>query len=83
MVLPIVGIAVDNKILTIVEPEEVQLLVSPPTREPGNRMQGSVLSFKALEQKMQLTQLCENTFFQHLVKAGNYHKIRPDADDGW
>ena len=73
----------ENKILTMVEPEEVQLLVSLPTQALGNRMQGSALSFKALEKKMQLTHLCEKAFFQHLVIAGNYYKIRPDENDGW
>ena len=73
-----VGIPVDNKILTMLEREEVQLLVSPPTQAPGNRMQGSALNFKALEKKIQLTQLCEIAFFQHRVIAKNYHKIRPD-----
>ena len=33
-----VGIPVDNKILTMVELEEVHLLVSLPTRAFGNRM---------------------------------------------
>ena len=32
------SILVDNKILTKLKPEEVQLLVSPPTRATGNRM---------------------------------------------
>ena len=54
------GLDVDNKILTMVEPEEVELLVSLPTQAPGNRLQGSVLSFKALE-NIQLTQLCEKS----------------------
>ena len=74
---------VDDKILTLVEPEEVELLVSPPTQAPGNTMQGSALSFQTLEKKIQLVQLCEKAFFQHLVIAGNMYKIRPNADDGW
>ena len=32
---------------------------------------------------MQLTQLCEKAFFQHLVIAGKIYKLRPDGDDGW
>ena len=43
---------VDNKILTMVEPEEVDLLVSLPTQALGNRMKGSV-SFQFLEKKEQ------------------------------
>ena len=46
-------------------------------------MQGGALSFQILEKKIQHTQLCEKAFFQRLVIAGNYYKIRPNADDGW
>ena len=35
-----------GKCLTMVEPTEGELLVSPPTRTPGNRMQGGALSFQ-------------------------------------
>ena len=65
-----VGIPVDKKILTMVEPEEVELLVPPPAQARGNRMQGSALSFRALGKKIQLTHLWEKAFFQHLVLAG-------------
>ena len=78
-----VGIIVDNKILTMVEPEEVELLVSLPTQALGNRMQRGALSFQTLEKKLQLAQLCEKTFFRHLVIAGKKYKIRRDGDDGW
>ena len=78
-----VGILVDKLILTMVEPEEVQLLVSLPTQAPGNRMQGGASCSQILEKNVLLTQLCEKAFFQHLVIAGNYYKIRPDEDDGW
>ena len=54
-----VGIIVENKMLSMVEPDEVEMLVSPPTQTPGNRMQGGALSFQTLENKIQLTQLCE------------------------
>ena len=30
-----------------------------------------------------MTQLCEKAPFQHLVTAGNRHKVQPDGDDGW
>ena len=53
------AILVDNNILTVVEPEEVELMVSLPTQALGNRMQGGALSFQILEKKVQLTQLCE------------------------
>ena len=65
-----VGIIEDNKILTMVEPGEVEMLASPPTQAPGNSMQGGALSFQTLEQKIKLAQLCEKAFFQHLVVAG-------------
>ena len=78
-----VGTIVNNKTLTMVQPEEVELLVSPPTQAPGNRMQGSAVSFQTPEMKIQLAQLCEQAFFQHLVTAKSYYRIRLDEDDGW
>ena len=63
--------------------EDVELLVSPPTQAPGNRMQGSAKSCQTPEIKIQLAQLCEQAFFQHLVTGRNYYKIRVDEDDGW
>ena len=59
----------DNKILTELNPEEIQLLVSLATPATGNRMRENVLSFEALACKIQLTQLCEkkltsNTLWQ-------------------
>ena len=77
-----VGIPVDKKILTMVEPEEVELLVSPPTQAPGNRMQGSALTFKNTGKYTVYTTVWKS-LLQHLVTAGNYHKIQPNADDGW
>ena len=47
-----VGIMVDSKSLTMVEPEEVELLVSPPTQALGKRMQGGELSLQTLEKKI-------------------------------
>ena len=35
-----VGIIVNNETLTMVQPEEVELLVSPPTQAPGNQDAG-------------------------------------------
>ena len=52
------NILVDTKILTNLKPEEVQLLVSHPTRATGNRMPQRVQSFDELAGKIQLTQ-CE------------------------
>ena len=66
----------------MVEPEEVEMWVSPPNLALGNKMQGGA-SFRILEKRVQMTQLCEKAIFQHLVTAGNYHQIRPDVDDGW
>ena len=61
----------DNKILTKLKPEDVQLLVSPPSRATGNRMQERVMSFDELAGKIQLTQKCEkkpgnSTKFDHM-----------------
>ena len=69
--------------LTKLKPEEVQLLVFPPTRPTGNRMQERVLSFDELAGEIQLTQLCEKTYLQYLVAAGKKYKVRPNVDDGW
>ena len=73
---------VDNGVLTAVEPEEVEMLPSPPDLALGNKMQGSA-SFRILEKSVQMTPLCEKTLFQHLVTAGNCYQIRPDDDDVW
>ena len=66
----------------MVEPEEVEMLVSLPNLALGNNMQGSA-SFRILEKRVQMTQLCEKALFQHLVTAGNCYQIRPDDDDVW
>ena len=57
-----VAVPVENKILTMVAPEEVELLVSPPTQTPGNTVLGRALSFQIVEKNKQLTQLCEKAF---------------------
>ena len=59
--------SVDDKTLTSLQREEVQLLVSLTTMTPGNRMRENVLSFEALASRIQLTQLCERAFFQYRV----------------
>ena len=69
--------------LTSLQPDEVQLLVSPPTKASGNRLQEHILSFEALASRIQLTQLCEETYFQYHVTAGKKYNIRLDGDDGW
>ena len=73
---------VDNKILTKLKPEEVQLLVSPSTQATGNKMQERVSSFDEQAVKIQLAQLCEKTFSRYLVTSTKTYKIRPNADDG-
>ena len=52
---------VNNNVLAHVRPEEVQLLVSRRTTASGNSWRENVLSFEALDGKIQLTQLCEKT----------------------
>ena len=68
---------VDNRILAIVEPEEVEMLISSPNRAQGNLMVQSEAKFRVLEKK------CEKALFQHLVTAGNCYRVRPGDDDGW
>ena len=77
-----ITIPVDNRVLTMVDPEEVDMLVSPSNLALGNKMQGSA-SFRILEKRAHMTQLCVKTSFQHLVTAGNRYQIRPDGEDGW
>ena len=43
---------------------------SPHTQAPGDREQGHS-SFRVLENRVQMTQLCEKASFQYLVSAGN------------
>ena len=74
-----VAILVDNKILTMVEPEEVESLVSPQTQAPGKRMQGS----KHFKRRYRPHNSVKKAFFQYLVIARKKYKIRPDDDDGW
>ena len=61
---------VDNKILTKLKPEEVQLLVSHPKKASGNRMPERVQSFEELTGQVHLTHLCEKAFFQYRIAAG-------------
>ena len=49
-----VGIVVDKKKMTMVEPEEMKLLESLPTQAPGNTMQGGAFSFQTLENRYSL-----------------------------
>ena len=60
---------VHNKKLTTLEPEEMELLASPPTQAPGNRMQGGALSVQTLEKKIQLTQLCEKKPSSNILRS--------------
>ena len=61
----------------------MELLVSPPIQAPGNRMQGSALSFQRLEKKVQLTQLCEKNLLPTSCNCRELSQNRPNADDGW
>ena len=64
-------------------PKKVDMFAFHPNLALGNMMQGSA-SFRVLEMRIQMTQLCEEkTLFQHFVTAGNCYKIRPDDDDKW
>ena len=69
--------------LTSVPPHEVQLLVSLPTRAPGNSLQENTLNFEAMSHRIQFSKLCEDAWFNHRVSAGTYYTTRLDEDDGW
>ena len=74
--------SVDKSILTSVPPDEVQLLVSPPTKASGNSLQETVLSFEALSSITQFSKLCEDAHFKHRVSGGMKYKTRLGEDDG-
>ena len=76
--------SVDNKILTKLKPQEEQLLVSPPIRAIGNRMQERVLGFDELAGKIQLTQSCEKKklISYILMQPGNSTKFDQMGTDG-
>ena len=76
------AILMNSKVLIIVEPEEVELLVSPQTQAPAKRKQRHT-SFRVLENRVQMTQLCEKASSQYLVTAGKYYQIPLDGKDGW
>ena len=75
--------SVDKRMLTIIPPEEVQLLVYLPTMAPGNGMRENIMRFETPSSSIQLTQVCEKAHFQHRVTAGKKYKTRPNGDDGW
>ena len=62
---------VDNRVVAVVEPEEVDMLISSPNRAQGNLMMQNEAKFRALENKVHMTQSCEKALFQDLVTAGN------------
>ena len=76
------AVPMNSKVLITVEPGDVELLVSPQTQAPGNRKQRHT-SFRVLENRVQMTQLCEKASFQYLVIAGKYYQILLDGKDGW
>ena len=69
--------------LTSIVTEELQLLLSPPTMAPGNRMRENILNFETLSSRIHLTQQCAKAYFEYRVTAGKKYKTRPNGDDGW
>ena len=81
-----VAIPVSN-FLTMVETEEVEMLVSPPNLALRNKMQGSA-SFRILEKRVQMTQLCGEELLDNLLesKEGEPYEERevtPRHKDTW
>ena len=68
--------------MAVVEPEEVDMLISSPNLAQGNLMMQTEAKFRALENKVHMIQSCEKALFQDLVTAGNRYKVRPDGEDG-
>ena len=73
----------NNRITAVVEPEEVEMLISSPNLAQGNLMMQNEAKFRVLEKKVRMTPLCEKAFFQYLVTAGNRYQVQPDEEDGW
>ena len=78
-----VAIPVDIKILTTVQREEVEMLISILMQTLGNRMQGDAFSFQTLTKNIQVTQLCENFSPNILWSPGRSTKFdRMQTTDG-
>ena len=69
--------------MAVVEPEEVDMLISSPNLAQGNLMMQNEAKFRVLEKKVRMTQLCEIAFFHDLVTAGSRYQVRPDGENGW
>ena len=50
---------VNNRITAVVEPEEVDMLISSPNLAQGNLMIQNEAKFRVLEKKVRTTPLCE------------------------
>ena len=74
---------VNNRIMAVVESEQVDMLISFPNLAQGNLMMQSDAKFRVLEKNVHMTQLCAKALFQYLVTAGSRHQVRPDGEDGW
>ena len=61
--------------LTMVEREELEMLVSLPNLAVENKMQGSA-SFRILEKRVQMTQLCEKAL---LSASCDSRKLLPNS----
>ena len=70
-----VNLFMDNKMLTNVPLEEVQLMVSLPTMALGNRIRERC----ELSSRIQFTRLCQNAPFQNRETAGKMYKIQIDG----
>ena len=77
------NVSVNKSFLTSVPPQELQLLVSPPTMASGSSLQEHTLNFEALSYQVQFTRLSEDVCFKHRVSAEMKYKTRPDENDGY
>ena len=57
--------------MAVVEPEEVDMLISSPNLAQGNLMMQNEAKIRVLEEKVHMTQLCEKALIQYLVTARN------------
>ena len=72
------AVPMNSKVLIVVEPEEVEWF----TANSSTWIQGAgTHSFRVLENRVQMTQLCEKASFQYLVYDVKYYQIQLDGKD--
>ena len=74
---------VTKGVLSSVNSQEVNLLVSSPKRVSGNSLRWNIQDCESLTETNRFKRVCELPLFRHRVSAGMNYKTRPDEDDGF